>query len=564
VIFPPAAAAVSVAFWPMWRDRPLLALGNEFLSLALLAAGILLLDEPDQQGPAAMLFGSSALLTAGWLEIWHTGPLPLISVPASPAGIVLASWAMFRYPNSPRETEAGRRFFTAILVALTAGEVVCIVISRPQWSGFPPSAWWPTLMPDRALFTAVSRTVDVLGILFAVAYMLLWIRRWKRSHGISRRLAIPVAVAASVICGATIAELAAAAMSAGPETMNRIYTVESYLQIGVPAAFVVSVMRRRFTRARIAQLLVHLRGPARTSSITDALRAVFEDPALAVIGSAPGSEPATYTGTPQTPGGHPHGRLRLPVISSSGNQLAVILADPSLSPNDDLVRAAVAATSFELENAQLEAALREQLQEVRASRLRIIQAAIAERRRLERDLHDGIQQRLLGLKIMLAAAENDTTDRTAQVTIGRIRNELAQVLDEIRDLAHGIHPAALSQVGLEQAVKSMAERYPVPIDVSLPAGQFGDAAELTAYYLIAESITNAIKHAHASRITIRGGKSGGWLWITVTDNGQGGARIATGTGIRGIIDRVRGIGGELELDSPAGHGTVIRAQIPCA
>src|SRR5437764_9575620 len=128
IIFPPAAAAISVAFWPMWRDRPLLALGNEFLSLALLAAGILLLDEPDQKDPAIMLFGSSALLTAGWLNIWHAGPLPLISVPASPVGTVLGAWAMFRYPNSPQETEAGRRFFPAILGFVLIGELARIVV----------------------------------------------------------------------------------------------------------------------------------------------------------------------------------------------------------------------------------------------------------------------------------------------------------------------------------------------------------------------------------------------------------------------------------------------------
>src|SRR5262249_4769055 len=114
MIFPPAAVLTTVAFWPMWQNRPVLALGNEFLSLALLAAGILLLDEPAQERPAIMLIGSSALLTAGWLDNWHAGPLPLISVPASPLGIVLASWAMFCYPNSPSELQAGRRFFVII------------------------------------------------------------------------------------------------------------------------------------------------------------------------------------------------------------------------------------------------------------------------------------------------------------------------------------------------------------------------------------------------------------------------------------------------------------------
>ena len=565
MIFPPAAVLTTIAFWPMWHHQPLLALGNEVLSLALLAAGILLLDEPAQQTPAAMLIGSSALLTAGWLNYWHAGPLPLISVPASPIGIVLAGWAMFRYPNSPSEMRVGTRFFMFIIAWLVVGETICIVVSRPRWYGFAGTAWWPTLRPDPRLFTLASRITDAVGIIFALAYMLLWIRRRKRSHGISRGLATPITVAACFTSAITIVELVAVVTSTSPAAMSVIYTVESYVEIAVPAAFLVSVLRRRFARTRIVDLLLRLRGPARAAAVTEALRTVFEDPALEVVGWSPGTAAAYESAEPPLPWPGPgSGRRGLPITSASGEQLAVILADSSVSPHDDLVRAAIAASSFALENAQLEAALRAQIQEVRDSRLRIIQAGITERLRLERDLHDGTQQRLLALKIMLSAAEADTADTQAQAIISRIRSELAQVLDELRDLAHGIHPAALSQLGLDQAIKSIAERYTIPIDVRLPPDRFGEAAELTAYYLIAESITNAVKHARARRITIRGEKSGDWLQITISDDGQGGARVSAGSGIRGAIDRVRGIGGDLHLDSPAGHGTQIRAQIPCA
>ena len=468
---------------------------------------------------------------------------------------------MFRYPNAPQEVRVGLRFFVLIFVWLAVGEIASIVVARPRWAGFPASTWWPTLLPDHPAYTVISEIVDVGGVVFAVAYMFLWIRRWRRSRGISRGLAVPVAVAASVTCGITIVELIAAALVVSHQTMERIYAVEAYLQIAVPVAFLISVLRRRFARTRIVELLLHLRGPARASAVTDALRIVFEDSDLEVIDCVPGSRAADDGSCADRRG---DGRLRLPITSSSGERLALILADPSLSANDEMVQAAVAASSFALENARLDTALREQLQEVRESRLRIIEAGVTERRKLERDLHDGTQQRLLALKIMLAAAEADLADDGAQAALSRIRAELGHVLDELRDLAHGIHPTALSQVGLEQAVRSMAERYTVPIDVSLPPERFGDAAELTAYYLIAESITNAVKHAQATRITIRGAKSGGYLQVTVIDDGRGGASAAAGTGIRGLIDRVRGIGGELELESPAGLGTQIRAHLPCA
>jgi signal transduction histidine kinase len=561
LIFPPGAILTTLAFWPMWPGQPILALGNEFLSLALLAAGILLLDEPAQQRPALMLMASSALLTAGWLNNWSVGPLPLISVPVSTPGIVIASWAMFRYPYSPAETRAGRRFFIIVLAWFGVGETLGIVLSRPQWYSFPRAAWWPSLWPDRPLAMAIEQVVEAGGIVFALAYMLMWIRRWKRSRGISRRLALPVAVAASVVCAATIVELVAAVLAASVMTLNVIYTVEAYAQLAVPAAFVISIMRRRFARTRIVDLLLRLRGPTRASSVTSALRSVFEDPELEVLSWPAQAHPAGELGL--APGSSHRGRLVLPIFASSGEQLAVVVADPSLSPNDDLVRAAIAASSFALENAQLEAALRAQLQEVRDSRLRIIEAGTAARRRLERDLHDGTQQRLLGLKIMLSTAEADVTDQRAQAVIGRVRSELGQVLDELRDLANGIHPAVLSQVGLDQAIASMAERYDIPIQVDLPPGQFGEEAEVTAYFLIAESITNAIKHAACRRITVRGERADGFLVITVADDGQGGAVPAAGLGLRGVLDRVGGVGGDMDIDSPAGRGTTITARIPC-
>jgi signal transduction histidine kinase len=564
-ICPPAAVLIGFAFWPMWGQRPLLALGSAALSMALLCAGILLLDERDQAHSAAMLLGSSVLLTAGWLDTWHVGPLPLISVPASPAGTILAAWAMFRYPNSPHTRWAGNRFFTGLLACFMAGEILYIVTSRPQWAGFAASAWWPALLPDRSLSAVASEGLDLAGIGFAVAYMALWVARWRRSRGIARTLALPVAIAASVTCAIIIVELAADVMSARAHVMNVIYTVEAYLQIGVPAAFVVSVLRRRFARTRIADLLLRLRGPERVSVMVGALRSVFEDPALDVVDWAPGLRPADDTRTvPAVPDGPASVRLRLPVRSTSGEQLAVILADPSLSANGDLVQPAVAAAALTLENAQLEIELAAQLQEVQESRLRIIQAGIVERRRLERDLHDGVQIRLIALDVLLSTAKDDVIRPETLAVINRVRAELTLVIGDLRDLAHGIHPTVLSQFGLDQAIRSMARRYTIPIDVDLPDARFGEAAELIAYYVIAESVTNAIKHARARRISVHGKKSGGSLWVTVTDDGQGGARADAGTGIRGIFDRVHGIGGTAELDSPPGRGTTVKVVIPCA
>lgn len=564
-VFPVTAVLITVAFWPMWQHDPILALGSEFLCLALIAAGILLFEEPVQHGAAIMLIAAGALLALGWVDNWDTGPLPLISVPASPLGIVLAGWAMFRYPHLPSEVRRDRRFFVIIVAWFAIGELIFIVVSRPGWNGFPATTWWPTLYPDRPLFTAVSRLVYLGGIVFSALYMGLWLRRWRNSHGIARRLATPIAIASCVVCAATMVELIAVVMSATSSQMHDIYVIEAYLQLGVPVAFVVSVMRRRFARTRIVGLLLRLQGPARLPSVTSALRSVFEDPHLEVVNGTSAFQTLSCTATMAMPlPGGSQDRQHLPIRSSSGEPLAVVLADPSLSPNDELVQAALTASSFALENAKLERALRAQLQEVRESRLRIIEAGTAERRRLERDLHDGAQQRLLGLKIMLAAAEADIPDHATRAVVGRIRAELGNVLGELRDLAHGIHPAVLGQVGLAQAVQSLADRYTTPVEVDLPEGRFPESAEITAYFVIAESVTNAIKHADASEITVTGTLADGGLNIEIADDGKGGASVNAGSGIRGLIDRVRGVGGDLTLESPARHGTRIKAKIPCA
>jgi len=422
---------------------------------------------------------------------------------------------------------------------------------------------------ERVLARVIARIVATGGIAFAVIYMGLWLRRWRNSRGIARRLVTPIAIASAVVCAATIAELIIAVTSAGARDLDQVYEIEAYLQIGVPLAFAVSVMRRRFARTRIVGLLLSLQGPARLPSITAALRSVFEDPRLEVVDwpSVPPVLLSPATRPPcrvPEPPGSVNGRLCLPIKSSSGEHLAAVLADPSLSPNDDLVQAALTASSFALENARLDEALRTQLQEVRDSRRRIIEAGTAERRRLERDLHDGTQQRLLGLKIMLATAEADIGDGAARAVVSRIRTELGDVLDELRDLAHGIHPAVLSQVGLAQAVQSLADRYTTPVQVDLPAGRLAESAELTAYFVIAESITNAIKHADAGQVTVTGLLADGLLRVEIADDGRGGASMSAGTGIRGLVDRVRGVGGDLVVESPPGRGTRIEARIPCA
>ena len=208
---------------------------------------------------------------------------------------------------------------------------------------------------------------------------------------------------------------------------------------------------------------------------------------------------------------------------------------------------------------------KEQEQEVRKSRARIVQAADAERRRLERNLHDGAQQRLvsLSLALRLAEARIETHPDSAKKILAEAQQELAQALAELRELARGIHPAILTDRGLAAAVEALAARAPLPVEVAaMPDERLPDPVEAAAYYVVAEGLTNVAKYADASFVRVTVERRNGIASVEVADDGIGGADPLAGTGLRGLADRIEALGGRLEVDSPASGGTRLRAHMP--
>jgi len=204
-------------------------------------------------------------------------------------------------------------------------------------------------------------------------------------------------------------------------------------------------------------------------------------------------------------------------------------------------------------------------QRLNASRMRIVEAANAERRRLERDLHDGAQQRLTALSMRVASLQRTPTDEETGELLHHVSDELSLAIDELRELAHGIHPKVLTDFGLERAVENMAARSHVPVKVVafLPtADRLDDTAESTAYFVVAESLANAERHSHCSAIRVRLALLHGILNVRVADDGRGGARVAPGSGLEGLRDRVESAGGTFHVISVAGGGTHVHAAIP--
>jgi signal transduction histidine kinase len=252
-------------------------------------------------------------------------------------------------------------------------------------------------------------------------------------------------------------------------------------------------------------------------------------------------------------------------VRGDDEPVAVLVHDAALAEEPELVDAVAATARLALENQRLHAELRAQLEEVRASRARIVAAGDEERRRLERDLHDGAQQRLLALGLALQLARSELPERTASADelLAEAEQELHEALDELRELARGIHPAILTDGGLAPALRTLAERVPLPVDVEAVERRLPPAVETAAYFIVSEALANVVKHAHAThaRVTLRAEDE--TATVTVEDDGVGGADAAHGSGLRGLQDRTQTLGGRLSVESAPGAGTRVQAVLPC-
>jgi signal transduction histidine kinase len=204
-------------------------------------------------------------------------------------------------------------------------------------------------------------------------------------------------------------------------------------------------------------------------------------------------------------------------------------------------------------------------EELSRSRARLVAASDTERRRLERNLHDGAQQRLVTLALSLRLAESrlPADPEAARVHIVAAREELDLALEELRELAHGLHPGFLTERGLAPAIESLGERAPIPVRIAVDTqGRCTEAVEVAAYYVVAEALANAIRYSGAASVDVSVALTNGDLAVEVADAGRGGADAAKGTGLRGLADRVEALGGTLEIESRVGEGTRVRATLP--
>jgi signal transduction histidine kinase len=334
----------------------------------------------------------------------------------------------------------------------------------------------------------------------------------------------------------------------------------------IPAAFLAGLLRMRMHRSVVADLLVDLGrapSPARTREI---LARALGDPTLEIAFWVPDAQRyVDECGQPVALVGQARARRATSVLRRDGEPLAALSYDASLREDPKLVEAVATAARLSLDNARLQADLRAQLREVRASRARIVAADDAARRRFERDLHDGAQHRLVSLLLNMQLARRGCDVGAAGPLLDQVEHELGETLHELRALAAGLLPPALAEYGLEAAVGELAGRLPLRVDVTeLPTARLPEPVEVAAYFLVAEALTNAAKHAGASVATVRVRADAGLVRVEVGDDGVGGACEDGGSGLRGLADRLAALDGRLTVSSPHGRGTRVLAEVPCA
>jgi signal transduction histidine kinase len=396
----------------------------------------------------------------------------------------------------------------------------------------------------------------VYGVL-ALVFIVLIARRVHAASPAGRRLLFPMMLGGLVEGTYGIWQAVHVWTSGG--SADLLYWWQIGGQLAVAIALLVGILAAELARGTVADLVVEL-SHVPPGEVRNALARTLHDDSLQVAYWLPMRRVyVDEAGRPVELPGDGRAVTKL-------DDIAAIVHDPELDPG--LVEAAGAAARLALHNARLQADVSAQLAKVQESRRRIVAAGDEERRKIERDLHDGAQQRLVALALELRIAQRQVgnADPELEGVLGRAVAELQVAVEELRELARGVHPAVLTEEGLAGALESLAARTPLPVLIdAAPEERLPGEIEAAAYFVACEAIANAVKHARATQIRVSAQRRNGTLVIEVEDDGVGGAREnGTGSGLRGLVDRVEAHGGTLRIESEPGEGTKVVGELPCA
>lgn len=471
--------------------------------------------------------------------------------------LVLLAWLVLAFPDG-RLDRTERLFVTSVgfyfVMLSVAGHLFQVPV--PGCEECPSS--FLLIRVDAGLNDQIWGIGQVVNLVIVGALVALIIRKRNSSTRAGRRALGPVIWALWPIAFALVLAFLEPLVGFADSGSQAVLIIERLALIAFPAALVVGVVRSRLDQARVGDLALALEDTVTSSDLEARIGEALGDPSARLVFRSDGGQGLIDArGRPIEIGSD---RAKAAIHTDDGVDLGAIIHDPAV--DETLIASVSAAATLAVRNESLRAELRRQLLEVERSRERIAEAALDERRRIERDLHDGAQQGLLALGASLSSIRAKTDGEVGGLLDEAIE-DLKSTVDSLRDLARGVHPPVLSDRGLAPAIKSLAERSPVAVEVDVLSDRFRPAVEAAAYFLVAEALANTARHANASSVAVAAARVDGWLTIDISDDGSGGADLGRGTGLQGLTDRVEALGGELIISSPPGGGTTLLARLPC-
>jgi signal transduction histidine kinase len=487
---------------------------------------------------------ASLLFTAG---IW-----------ISDAWIVLFVLFLLAFPDGRLTTSLD--YAIVAMYATVAFPLELLWLLSFDTGGTPQNAL--LLWPNADLAGSVDWVQRTLIVTASVALALTLSMRWALASPPGRRTLLPVlAGSAAILLGSVLVVLDKFRVEYAPARW-----LVHLAFIAIPLAILTGILRSRLARSSIGELLLELRGDPSPAELRDALSRALRDPSLSLAYWLPQFRSwADLRGRAVELPTADSGRATT-LIERDGVQVAAIVHDPALADERELLDAVTAAAAIAIENGRLHVELSARLEEVKGSRARVIEAGQKERQRLERNLHDGAQQRLIALSLELSLLEQRLAgDDDATVRLEAARREISASLEELREVARGLHPAVVSAHGLSVALEQLSAHATVRVHLVVNVEpRLPEPLEVAAYYVVSESLANVGKHACASFARVEVTRTARGVVVEVTDDGVGGADTERGSGLRGLGDRVETLGGRLRVWSPDGAGTRVRAEIPCA
>jgi signal transduction histidine kinase len=496
--------------------------------------------------------------TESWSFIFGLHLIPL------PYAILLH--ILVAFPTGQLQTTVERALVSAGYVVATVVWWGLMLIEDTGAFGLPPNHLLLADDQHHLFDTLANVRLGIVVVLIAVAAVVV-ARRWRTASRSQRGALAPVYVAGGLVLALYAIWSLTGIAGADPDLQENLERARVVALALVPFAFLAGLLRSRVAGAAAVSALVASLGDAggRRGRLREALADALGDPSLELAFWLPdrGGWVDEAGAAVALPG---DGSARTcTTIEHEGRPLATIVHDVSLAEQSDLVRAVGGAASLALENERLDAELRANLHELRASRARIVESADAARRRIERDLHDGAQQQLVAILLALRMTRSrvESDPHAAAEMIDATIGDLTDAIDNLRELARGIHPAVLSDRGLGPAVDALAGRLTMPVEIgAMPAERLPGKIEVAAYFVVAEALTNVARYADATHARIDVTRDDGHVTVAIADDGVGGADPANGSGLRGLADRVAALDGRLEVDSETGRGTTVRAVIP--